>query len=81
MASGMGSGMIPCRYRRSAVVGVELGELVDDGPSKEPLAGALEAADAAHVRNLSSAEPLWKQVHDEVVELPDAIVFDARHGF
>ena len=37
-------------------VGVELGELVDE-LSKELLAGALEAADAARVSNLSSAEP------------------------
>ena len=38
-------------------VGVKLGELVDE-PSKEPLEGLLEAADAANVFNLSSAEPL-----------------------
>ena len=39
------------------VVGVELRELVDE-LIKEPLAGALEAADATHVSNISSAEPL-----------------------
>ena len=60
--------------------GVEVWELVDE-LGKEPIAGALEAADAAHVRNLSSAEPLRKQVHEKVVELPDAFVFDARHVF
>ena len=41
----------------------------------------LEAADAAHVWNLSSAEQLWKQVRGEVVKLPGAVVFDARHDF
>ena len=53
--------MMPCRYRRSAawagLLGVELGELVGE-PSEELLAGALEAADAAHVSNISSEEPL-----------------------
>ena len=39
------------------VVGIGLGELVGE-LSKEPLKGALEAADAAYVSNLSSAEPL-----------------------
>ena len=39
------------------VVEVKPGKLVDE-LSKEPLAGALGAADAAHVCNLSSAEPL-----------------------
>ena len=50
---------------------VELWELVDE-LSKEPLAGALEAADAANVLNLSSADPLLDPVHEEVVELPGA---------
>ena len=36
---------------------------------RELLAGALEAADAAHGWNLSSAEPLLKQGHGKVVEL------------
>ena len=38
-------------------VGIELWELVDE-PSKEPLIGVLDAADAAHELNLSSAKPL-----------------------
>ena len=38
-------------------IGVELGEMVDE-LSKEPLVGVLEAANAAHVCNISSAEPL-----------------------
>ena len=42
---------------RNLTLGVKLGELAGE-LSKEPLAGALEAADAAHVSNLSSAEPL-----------------------
>ena len=61
-------------------VEVELGELVDE-PSTDPLASALEAAGAAHVWYLISAEPLLNQVQDEVDELPGAIVVDARHGF
>ena len=48
---------------------------------KGPLAGALGAAETTHVWKLSPAEPLRKQVTEEVVELPDAAVFDARHGF
>ena len=61
-------------------VGVELPESVDE-LRKESLAGALEAADAAHVWDLCSAEPLSKQVHEGVVVLPGAVVFDARHVF
>ena len=52
-----------------------------DNPCKEPLAGALEASDAAHLWDLSSAEPLGTQVHEEAVELLVAVMFDARHGF
>ena len=55
--------------------------LVPGAKVLELLAGALEAADAAHVRNISPAEPLCKQVHEEVVELPGAVVLDARYGF
>ena len=52
-----------------------------DELSKEPYAGVLVAADAAYVCNLSSTEPLRKQIQEEVVEPPGAAVFDARHGF
>ena len=56
------------------VVGVELWESVGD-LGKEPLAGALEAAGAVQVWNLSPAEPLRKQVRKELVGLPDAATF------
>ena len=81
MAPSIKSGVVLCRYRRSAAwAEVELGELVGE-LSKEPLAGLLEAADAAHVCNLSSAEPLWELVNEEVVEQHGAAVLDARHDF
>ena len=76
------SEMVLCRYRwASAVgraVGVILWELVDY-LSKEPLAGALVVADAAHLWNLSPAEPLRKQICGVFWKLPDAAVFDDRH--
>ena len=49
-----------------------------DELSKEPLAGVLVAADAVYVCSLSSTEPLRKQIREEDVEPPDAVVFDAR---
>ena len=62
------------------IVGIGLWELVSE-LSKELLAGALKTADAALVCNLNPAESLPKQVRKGVMELPDAAVFDARHGF
>ena len=52
-----------------------------DEPGEGPLAGALAAADTAHVLVLSPVEPLRKRVHEEVLELPDIAVFDARYCF
>ena len=49
--------MVPQGPGMGRAVGIELWDLFGE-LGKEPLAGAFEAADAAHVRNLSPAEPL-----------------------
>ena len=70
---------VPSVRGMGRVAGVECGKLVGE-LSRELLAGAHEAADAAYVWNISSAEPLGKQVHEEDEDPPDAAVFDTRYG-
>ena len=55
--TGDGALSVPQCPGMGRAVGVELWELFGE-LGKEPLAGALEAADAAHVRDLCPAVPL-----------------------
>ena len=55
--TGDGALSMPQGLGMGRLVGVELWELVNE-LSKEPIAGALEAADTAHAKNHSPAELL-----------------------
>ena len=61
------------------VVGVELGELVDE-LSKSPLQFFLKPP-APPMCLILARRSHRKKVHEEVAGPPDAVVFDARRGF